>query len=191
MSDIVNSELIQAPYKTASFLSHHYFHTVRNLLDKHTSTHEHKTPHQLNKWFINSEIMAAKRHEPKLEREWRRDNSAINRSRYRAAVNHFNHLLECAKTKYYSKMVRKNEDNPKALWNSIKKVIHRSPKIVLPEHTTINSLINTFGKYFSDKIPKLRSGLLSTDAEPPVSGSYKNMFVSFWTMSEDEGLKIM
>ena len=88
-------------------------------------------------------------------------------------------------------MVRENEDNPKALWNSIKKVLHRSPKIVLPDHTAINSLINTFGKYFADKIAKLRSGLLSTGADPPVSGTYKNKFVSFRTMSQDEVLKII
>ena len=106
-------------------------------------------------------------------------------------MNHFNRLLECAKTKYYSNIVRENEDNPKALWNSIKKVLHISPKIVLPDHTTINSLINTFGKYFADKIAKLRSGLLSTDADPPVSGSYKNKCVSFQTMSEDRVLKII
>ena len=63
-------------------------------------------------------------------------------------------------------MVKENEDNPKDLWNSIKKVLHRSPKIVLPDHTTINSLINTFSRYFTDKIAKLRSGLLSTDVDP-------------------------
>ena len=73
-------------------------------------------------------------------------------------------------------MVRENEDNPKALWNSIKKVLHRSPKMVLPDYTTMNSLVNTFGRYFADKIAKLRSGLLSTDVDPPVSGSYKNKF---------------
>ena len=105
-------------------------------------------------------------------------------------MNHFNHLLECAKTKYYSSMVRKNEDNPKALWNSIKKVLHRSPQIVLLDHTTINSLINTFGRYFTDKIAKLRSDLSSTDVDPPVSGSYKNKFVSFQAMSEEEVLKV-
>ena len=71
----------------------------------------------------------------------------------------------------------------------MKKVLHRSPKIVLPDHTTINSLINTFGKYFADKIAKLRFGLLSTDANPPVSGSYKNKFVSFQTMSRTKSLK--
>ena len=191
MSDIANSELIQAPYNTASLLSHHYFHTLRNLLDKHAPEHERKTPQHVKKGFIDSEILAAKSCKCKLEREWRRDNSAINRSRYRAAVNHFNRLLECAKTKYYSNMVRKNEDNLKAVWNSIKKVLHRSPKIVLPDHTTINSLINTFGRYFTDKIAKLRSGLLSTDVDAPVSCSYKNKFVSFRTMSEEEVLKII
>ena len=106
-------------------------------------------------------------------------------------MNHFNHLLECTKTKYYSNMVRENEDNPKALWNSIKKVLHGSPKIVLPDHTTINSLINTFGRYFTDKIDKLRSELLSTDVDPPVTSSYKNKFVSFRTISEEEVLKII
>ena len=92
---------------------------------------------------------------------------------------------------YYSNMVRKNEDNPKALWNSIKKVLHRSPKIVLPDHTTTNSLIDTFGRYFTDKIAKLRSGLLSTDVDPPVSHSYKNKFASFRNMSAEEVLKII
>ena len=164
---------------------------LRNILDKHAPVHERYTPQHVNKWFINSEILAAKRRKRKLETEWRRDNSAINRSRYGAAVNHFNHLVECAKTKYYSDMVRENEDNPKALWNSIKKVLYRSPKLVLPDYTTMNSLINTFGRYFADKIAKLRSGLLSTDADPPVSGSYKNKFVSFQTMSEEEVLKII
>ena len=137
MSNIANSELIQVPYKTASLLSHQYFHTLRNLLDKHAPVHERKTPQYVKKGFINSEILTAKRRKRKHERKWRRDNSAINRSRYRATVNYFNCLVECAKTKYYnSNMVRKNQDNPKTLWNSIKKDLHRSPKlcfqIILP-----------------------------------------------------------
>ena len=131
MSDIANSELIQVPYKTTSLSLHQYFYTLRNLRDKHTPIHEHKIPQHVNKGFISNEILAAKKRKHKLKREWQRDNFAINCSRYSSAVNHFNHLLECAKTKYYSNMVRENEDNPKALWNSIKKVLHRSPKLYL------------------------------------------------------------
>ena len=84
----------------------------------HAHIHECKTPQHFNKGFIKSKFLAAKIHKRKLERERRKDNSAINRSRYRAAVNHFNHLLECAKTKYSSNIVRENENNPKGLWNS-------------------------------------------------------------------------
>ena len=162
--------------------THQYFRTLRNSLDKHAPIHGHKTPQHVNKWFINSKIWGAKRRKHKLENEWQRDNSAINRSRYRATVNHFNHFLECSKTKYCSNTVRENEDNPKTLSNSINKVLHRSPKIVLRVYTTIISLTNTFGKYFADKLSKLTTGLKSTNADPPATGSYKNKFVSFWTM---------
>ena len=43
ISDIANSELIQTPYKTASPLSHQYFHIFRNLLDKHAPIHGSQT----------------------------------------------------------------------------------------------------------------------------------------------------
>ena len=104
-------------------------------------------------------------------------------------MNHFKRLLECAITKYYSNMVRKNEDNPRPC--GIPQVLHRSLKIVIPDYTTINNLTYTFGKYVADKIAKLRSGLLSTDADAPVPGSSKNKLVSFRPMSEDEVLKII
>ena len=63
-------------------------------------------------------------------------------------------------------MVWENEDNPKALWNSTKKILHRSQKIVLLDHTTIISFTNTLGKYSANKSAKVRSALLSTDADP-------------------------
>ena len=86
-------------------------------------------------------------------------------------------------------MVRKNEDNPKALWNSIKKVLHRSPELY--SHIYYYQQFDQhFGKYFANKIAKLWSGLLFTDADPPVPGSYKNKFIYFRTMSEDKIFKI-
>ena len=56
MSDIVNSELIQAPYKTASLLSHQYFHTLRNLLDKHAPVQERK-PNTIVIWLGKMRII--------------------------------------------------------------------------------------------------------------------------------------
>ena len=59
-------------------------------------------------------------------------------------------------------------------------ILHKSQKIVLPDHTTITNLTNTFGKYFIGKIAKLRSGLVSK----------KEKICFFWIMSEDGVLKI-
>ena len=140
ISDISNFELIQAAYKTASLLSHQYFHTLRNLLDKHAPIHECKTPQNVNKGFIDSEIWAAKRHKCNLERQWGRDNSAINHSRYRATVKHFNPSLNVQKPNTTVTWLGKMRITLYGLVEFHKKVLHKSPKIVLPDHTTINSL---------------------------------------------------
>ena len=42
----------------------------------------------------------------KLERVWRRDNAALNCSRYGTEVNRFNRHLELTKTRYHRNMVR-------------------------------------------------------------------------------------
>ena len=42
-ADILKSDLIRCPYKTASLLSHQYFNILRSLLDKHESSHSTET----------------------------------------------------------------------------------------------------------------------------------------------------
>ena len=64
---------------------------------------------------MNCDILKAKRLKRKYERAWRRENSASNRSRYRAAINHYNFLLEKSKCNHYSNVVAENQGNPKAL----------------------------------------------------------------------------
>ena len=82
--DIMNSDLIKHPHKTASLLSHQYFNTLCNILDRHNPVYRKKDHCTLDKGFMNSDILSAKRLKRKYKRIWRKDNSAINRSRYRA-----------------------------------------------------------------------------------------------------------
>ena len=58
--DIVNSDLIKRPNKTASLLSHQYFNTLRNILDRHTPINRKKVPLHPDKSFMNSDILSAK-----------------------------------------------------------------------------------------------------------------------------------
>ena len=110
--DILKSDLIKCPYKTASLLSHQYFNTLRSLLDKHAPIMKKNIPRHAETGFMNCDILKAKRLKRKYERAWRRENSASNRCRYWAAINHYNFLLEKSKCNHYSNIVAENQGNP-------------------------------------------------------------------------------
>ena len=114
-ADILKSDLIRCPYKTASLLSHQYFNTLRSLLDKHAPMKKKNIPRHAETGFTNCDIVKAKRLMRKYERAWCRENSARNRSRYQAAIKQCNFLLEKSKCNHYSNMVAENQGNPKAL----------------------------------------------------------------------------
>ena len=80
--DILNSDLIKHAHTTASLLSHQYFNTLCNILDKHAPIKRKMAPWHPDKGFVNSDILSAKRLKRKCERVWRSNKSAINRSRY-------------------------------------------------------------------------------------------------------------
>ena len=120
--DILKSDLIRCPYKTASLLSHQYFNTLRSLLDKHTPIVKKNIPRHAETGFMVTSLR--QNDSRKYERAWHHENSASNRSRYRAAINHYNFLLEKSKCNHYSNIVAENQGNPKALWNCFKKILH-------------------------------------------------------------------
>ena len=80
-ADILKSDLIRCPYKTASLMSHQYFNTLRSLLDKHTPMKKKNISRHAETGFMNCDILKAKRLKRKYERAWRHENSARNRSR--------------------------------------------------------------------------------------------------------------
>ena len=119
--DILNSDLIKHLHTTASLLSHQYFNTLRNILDKHAPIKRKMAPSHPDKGFVNSDILSAKRLKRNFERVWRSNNSTVNRSRYRAAVNRYNFLLQQSRHRHYSTVIAENNGNPKALWNTLRK----------------------------------------------------------------------
>ena len=57
-----------------------------------------------------------------------------------------------AKLDYYTRMISNNSENPRQLWNYIKKIIHRWPVPSLPKHVSLKSLCDTFSSHFRDKV---------------------------------------
>ena len=168
------------------------YNTLRSLLDKHTPIMKKNIPRHVETGFMNCDILKAKRLKRKYEWAWRHENSASNRSRYRAAINHYNFLLEKSKCNHYSNIVAENQGNPKALWNCFKKILHRSSVAVLPDYTNKTDLANTFCKYFYDKILKIRSTLQSSIPSSVTRPKpTKNTLSSFTPVSEEKLLKIL
>ena len=58
--DILKSDLIRCPYKTVSLLRHHYFNTLRSLLDKHSPIKKKNIPRHAETGFMNWDILKAK-----------------------------------------------------------------------------------------------------------------------------------
>ena len=135
---------------------------------------------------MNSDILVSKRLKRKYEHVWCRDNSAFNRSRYCAAVNRYNFPLEVSRRRHYSAVIAENNGNPKALWNTFKKILHIFSTIVLPDHVCLKDLANSFGHFFSDKILKIRTTLQSSAPVPITRRSINNSALSsFEPVSED------
>ena len=72
----------------------------------------------------------------------------MNHSRNHEAVNHYNYLLEVSKCRHYSTVIAENNSNPKALWNTFKKILHKSSAIILPDHVSPKDLANSSGHFF-------------------------------------------
>ena len=96
----------------------------------------------------------------------RRNKNPVTRSKLRKQINHCNRLLSSSKSQYYSDLVQQSEGNSKKLWTELKKILHRTPVSVLPDHVSEKSLADSFSDFFISKISRIRD--LFKDVPPSV-----------------------
>ena len=140
--NIPNSDLIKHSHSRASLLSHRYFNTLPNILDKHVPIKRKLAPLHPDKSFVNSDILSLKCFKQKYEQVWCSDNSAINWSRYRAAVNCY--LVEQSRCRPYSTIIAQNNGNPNGSVEHFQKILHKSSTIISPDHINPTDSVKTF-----------------------------------------------
>ena len=69
-------------------------------------------------------------------------------------------------------MLSNNSANPRHMWNSVNKILHREKSKPLPDYTSLDTLCSSFSKFFTDKITRIRSNFVKNDhgrdfPEPP------------------------
>ena len=82
---------------------------------------------------------------------------------------------------YYTSLLSNNSANPRHMWNSVNKILHREKSKPLPDYTSLDTLCSSFSKFFTDKITLIRSNCVTNDhshdfPEPPHVENTMNQF---------------
>jgi len=111
-----------------------------------------------NRWFTPAlpKLKSARRH---LEKLWLRTRSSHDLKLFRTATNSYHSAIIQAKKVFNSSLISSSSKNPRKLWNSINKLLHRKPMSQLPSNIESKSLSSMFASFFSDKVLKIHCAL--------------------------------
>ena len=110
----------------------------------------------------------------------------MNRSRLCKQIAWCNRLANKDKGSHYTDLITANSDDPKKLWQSLRKVLHRTSETVLPAHSSERSLADTFASFFTNKISKIRDIFPTSDSFNDAPASVPPAFNTFKPVTEDE-----
>ena len=113
----------------------------------------------------------------------------MNRSRLRRQIAWCNRLANKDKGSYYTNLITANSRDPKKLWQSLRKVLHRTSETVLPAHSSDKSLADMFASFFSNKISKIRDTFSTSGSFNDAPDSLPPAFNAFMPVTEDEVYK--
>lgn len=174
IDDISNSSLIKHPCSDLAGLTKQYDDVLKNILDAHAPlVTKNVVPKPPNPW-MTPDILVAKRYRRYLERVWRKNPTALNRSRLTRQTHLCNRKMNTAKSAYYSEIIHQNSDSQRNLWKAFNKILHRCPPAKLPDCSSISSLAEMFGSFFVDKITAIRAAFQSETQHNPPTATIRN-----------------
>ena len=179
-NDLNNIPFVRSHEGTAAELYDQYITGVTQVLDKHAPIISRKAKQQSDEWLSDSYRMARSLRW-QFERRWRKHKSELNRSRLRRQIAWCNRLANKDKGSYYTNLITVNSRDPKKLWQSLRKVLHRTSETVLPAHSSDKSLAD-MNRKIRDTFATSGSFNDAPDLVPPA-------FNAFIPVTEDEVYK--
>lgn len=129
-----------------------------------------------------------------LERAWSKSHSSEDLKLLRSATNRYHAAVIKAKRNFNISLISSQVTNPRQLWKTVNKLLHRTLPQVLPSSESLSSLSQSFATFFSDKIHKLHTSLLLNHAHssPHIpSPVTPPTFSSFTPVTMDEISKLV
>ena len=183
--DLRNIPFVLSPAGTATELYDQYRADVTQVLDKHAPIISRMAKRQSDEWLSESYRMARSLRR-QFERMWRKHKTLSNRSRLRKQIAWCNRLANKDKGSYYANLITANSEDPKKLWQSLRKVLHRTSETVLPAHSSEKSLADTFASFFTNKISKIRDTFSASGSFNDTPDYVPPAFNTFKPVTEDE-----
>ena len=88
---------------------------------------------------------------------------------------------------FNSSLISSSSSDPRKLWNSINKLLHRKPTSQLPSTIDSKSLPNMFASFFSEKVLKIHSALkLNVNTSPHIEPSHIPTDLTFFSPATEE-----
>ena len=190
-AELSASDLIRNPKESLNELCDDYFSTLSTLLDKHAPVKHKYFSNKPSTPWMTPEILKLKIKKRRLERVWRKSRSRYDRSKYTTFNNLCNRKMSIAKDSFITDTVQESSNNPRNLWSSINKLLHRLPTPTLPDTYPEHILPEKFSSFFTDKIANIRKSFSNSLDNTDFNNFNRENISSFQPATTDEIRKII
>ena len=108
---------------------------------------------------MNNNITKAKRDRRKAEILYRKDNSVEHKREYKRCCEVVNDWIQKSKETYFIQKIEECDNDQKKLFKIVDKLLGRGKSSSLPDHKSIEALVQIFNEFFITKIANIRSEL--------------------------------
>ena len=129
--------------------------TLKNITDHHAPLKTKVLRARPSDPWYSAEIDAAKRHRRKAERAWRKNKSEASFKLFKTLRNYVTHLINKARTEYYTDLINKNSYNQGKLFRAAKTLLNTKSELCFPNFSNDAMLSNAIGDFFVRKISKI------------------------------------
>ena len=159
--DIKNFDLIRYPKTNATELAQQYDSSLYSLINVYAPLVTKRISIKPPNPCMTPAILASKQHRRYLERVWRSNPTALNRSTLTRQTHLCNRQMSTEKLAHYSKIIDEHSGDYGSLWKAVNIILYHCPKMHLPDRSSIANLANTFRSFSLTKVPVICSSFAS------------------------------
>jgi hypothetical protein len=147
----------EAKLSTADAASHGINTMLEMCLEKHAPLKNYKQRTRPSEKWMTKEVLEARSKRRRLERQFKDTKLTVHKEMFTSQVKQVNHLINQAKSRFYTDKLQETGTNQKDLYNMVARLTSSCKKLVIPSTIPVSDLPTTFANYFTEKIAKIRA----------------------------------